>query len=681
MQSNSESKFIHLRCHSEYSITDGIVRLGDYVSLAKELELESLAISDLSNIFAAVKFFKLAISKGIKPIIGADVYIENENNRDQPSRLLLICQNKQGYLNLSKLLSKAYTENQYRDRPEIKFEWLCSDLNYGLICLSGFNFGAIGQNLLSQKKEKSVKLARQLKEAFDDRFYLEVQRYELAKKGEEQENLVLSTAQLAYELDIPLVATQPIQFIKKEDFQAHEAKTCIADGYVLGDQRRPKNFTAEQYFKTPEEMIALFDDIPSAISNTLEISKRCNFEFELGNVFLPDFPIPKGLTINEYLEKTAIDGLEKKLKNLYPEVENFKTQEKKYLDRLHFEINVINQMGYAGYFLIVADFINWAKENNVPVGPGRGSGAGSVVAFALGITDLDPLSYNLLFERFLNPERVSMPDFDIDFCQIRRDEVIEYVNKKYGNDSVAHIITFGTLASRAAVRDIGRVLEVPYGEVDSFAKLIPFNPSNPLTLAESIKSEKSLRDIIETDETLSNVVDISLKLEGVHRHASTHAAGVVIGDKSLSNIVPLYKDPNTETNATQFSMKYFEKAGLVKFYFLGLTTLSIINECVALIQKDIPNFSLKNIPLDDLKTFQQLSMGNAVGVFQLESNGMSSVLKQLQPDKFEEIIAVVALFRPGPMDNIPSFCNRKHGRENIDYIHPMLKDVLKETYG
>ncbi len=338
-------------------------------------------------------------------------------------------------------------------------------------------------------------------------------------------------------------------------------------------------------------------------------------------------------------------------------------------------------MGFAGYFLIVSDFVNWAKDNDIPVGPGRGSGAGSVAAWSLGITDLDPIEYSLLFERFLNPERVSMPDFDIDFCQIRRDEVIEYVNKKYGRDSVAHIITFGTLASRAAVRDIGRVLEVPYGEVDSFAKLIPFNPGSPLTLAESIKSEKTLRDIIDTDDTLSNVVDISLKLEGVHRHASTHAAGVVIGDTKLSNIVPLYKDPNTETNATQFSMKYVEKAGLVKFDFLGLTTLSIINECVSLIKNEISNFSLKNIPLNDLKTFQQLSRGNAVGVFQLESNGMSSVLKQLQPDKFEEIIAVVALFRPGPMDNIPSFCNRKHGREEIDYIHPMLKNVLKETYG
>ena len=338
-----------------------------------------------------------------------------------------------------------------------------------------------------------------------------------------------------------------------------------------------------------------------------------------------------------------------------------KIQEKKqYENRLDFEIDIINKMGFAGYFLIVSDFVNWAKENKIPVGPGRGSGAGSVAAWSLGITDLDPIKYSLLFERFLNPERVSMPDFDIDFCQIRRDEVIEYVNKKYGSESVAHIITFGTLASRAAVRDIGRVLEVPYGEVDSFAKLIPFNPSNPLTLAESIKSEKSLRDIIDTDETLSNVVDISLKLEGVHRHASTHAAGVVIGDTSLSNIVPLYKDPNTETNATQFSMKYVEKAGLVKFDFLGLTTLSIINECVDLIQKDIHNFSLKNIPLDDLKTFQQLTMGNAVGVFQLESNGMSSVLKQLQPDKFEEIIAVVALFRPGPMDNIPSSVSYTH---------------------
>ena len=684
MQSNSESKFIHLRCHSEYSITDGIVRLGDYVSLAKELELESLAISDLSNIFAAVKFFKLATSKGIKPIIGADVYIENEDNRDQPSRLLLICQNKQGYLNLSKLLSKAYTENQYRDRPEIKFEWLCSDLNHGLICLSGFNFGAIGQNLLSQKKEKSVKLARQLKEAFDDRFYLEVQRYEVAKKGEEQENLVLSTAQLAYELDIPLVATQPIQFIKKEDFQAHEAKTCIADGYVLGDQRRPKNFTAEQYFKTPDEMVTLFEDIPSAISNTLEIAKRCNFEFELGNVFLPDFPIPEGLTINEYLEKTAISGLEKKLKTLYPEVENFQTQEKKYLDRLHFEINVINQMGYAGYFLIVADFINWAKENNVPVGPGRGSGAGSVVAFALGITDLDPLSYNLLFERFLNPERVSMPDFDIDFCQEGRDRVIDYVKERYGYDAVSQIVTFGTMAARAVIRDVGRVLDLPFPFVDSIAKLIPMELG--ITLKDAIEKEEQIQQRIKKEEEVKELFDLALKLEGLVRNVGMHAGGVLIAPGKISDYSPLYCQEGGEGMVSQFDKDDVESIGLIKFDFLGLRTLTILS--IALNNANKMRTSegkspihLDDIPLDDEATFEWLSNANTTAVFQLESRGMKDMLKQAKPDCFEDIIALVALYRPGPMDLIPDFCKRKHGQQLVSYPHPSTEGILKETYG
>ncbi len=684
MQSNSESKFIHLRCHSEYSITDGIVRLGDYVSLAKELELESLAISDLSNIFAAVKFFKLATSNGIKPIIGADVYIENEDNRNQPSRLLLICQNKQGYLNLSKLLSKAYTENQYRDRPEIKFEWLCSDLNHGLICLSGFNFGAIGQNLLSQKKEKSVKLARQLKEAFDDRFYLEVQRYEVAKKGEEQENLVLSTAQLAYELDIPLVATQPIQFIKKEDFQAHEAKTCIADGYVLGDQRRPKNFTAEQYFKTPDEMATLFEDIPSAISNTLEIAKRCNFEFELGNVFLPDFPIPEGLTINEYLEKTAISGLEKKLKYLYPEVENFQTQEKKYLDRLHFEISVINQMGYAGYFLIVADFINWAKENNVPVGPGRGSGAGSVVAFALGITDLDPLSYNLLFERFLNPERVSMPDFDIDFCQEGRDRVIDYVKERYGYDAVSQIVTFGTMAARAVIRDVGRVLDLPFPFVDSIAKLIPMELG--ITLKDAIEKEEQIQQRIKKEEEVKELFDLALKLEGLVRNVGMHAGGVLIAPGKISDYSPLYCQEGGEGMVSQFDKDDVESIGLIKFDFLGLRTLTILS--IALNNANKMRTSegkspihLDDIPLDDEATFEWLSNANTTAVFQLESRGMKDMLKQAKPDCFEDIIALVALYRPGPMDLIPDFCKRKHGQQLVSYPHPSTEGILKETYG
>ncbi len=684
MQSNSESKFIHLRCHSEYSITDGIVRLGDYVSLAKELEFESLAISDLSNIFAAVKFFKLATSSGIKPIIGADVYIQNEDNRDQPSRLLLICQNNEGYLNLCKLITKAYTENQYRDRPEIKLEWLFSDLNHGLICLSGFNFGTIGQSLLSQKKEKAIHIAKQLKEAFDDRFYLEVQRYEVAKKVEEQENLVLATAQLGYDLDIPLVATQPIQFIKKEDFQAHEAKTCIAEGYVLGDQRRPKNFTAEQYFKTPEEMVALFDDIPSAISNTLEISKRCNFEFELGNVFLPDFPIPEGLTINEYLEKTAIDGLEKKLKNLYPEVENFKTQEKKYLDRLHFEINVINQMGYAGYFLIVADFINWAKENNVPVGPGRGSGAGSVVAFALGITDLDPLSYNLLFERFLNPERVSMPDFDIDFCQEGRDRVIEYVKERYGYDAVSQIVTFGTMAARAVIRDVGRVLDLPFPFVDGIAKLIPMELG--ITLKDAIEKEEQIQQRIKNEEEVKELFDLALKLEGLVRNVGMHAGGVLIAPGKISDYSPLYCQEGGEGMVSQFDKDDVESIGLIKFDFLGLRTLTILSMALNNANKMRATegkspIHLDDIPLDDEATFEWLSNANTTAVFQLESRGMKDMLKQAKPDCFEDIIALVALYRPGPMDLIPDFCKRKHGQQLVSYPHPSTEGILKETYG
>ncbi|MDC2992511.1 DNA polymerase III subunit alpha, partial [Pelagibacteraceae bacterium] len=422
-------------------------------------------------------------------------------------------------------------------------------------------------------------------------------------------------------------------------------------------------------------MKLIFRDIPEIFENNLNVALSCNYFPEETKPQLPEFKNKLNLSAEDYLIKYSKLGIDEKIS-----VFNL-SNSKKYIERLNYENEIIIRMGFAGYFLIVADFVNWAKKNNIPVGPGRGSGAGSLVAWSLGITDIDPLEYNLLFERFLNPERVSMPDFDIDFCQTRRDEVIEYVNDKYGKECVAHIITFGTLASRAVVKDIGRVLEVPYGDVDSFSKLIPFNPSNPLTLSESIKSERSLQETIKNDERIANVIDVSLKIEGTHRHASTHAAGVVIGHEKISKVVPLYKDQNTNTNATQFSMKYVEKAGLIKFDFLGLTTLSIIDDCVKLIKEENKNFEINSLQLNDKKTFDQLSKGDTVGIFQLESNGMGSVLRQLQPDKFEEIIAVVALFRPGPMDNIPSFCNRKHGREKIEYIHPMIENVLKETYG
>ncbi|MDA1181774.1 MAG: DNA polymerase III subunit alpha [Proteobacteria bacterium] len=657
--------FIHLRCLSSYSLSESTLKIKKLVTLAKKNNLPALAITDNNNMFGVFEFAQECVNNNIQPIIGSSINLLDIREKDKISQLSFLVKNETGYKNLIYLSSISYLNKSSDIGITIKD---LENHSEGLFCFLGGEYNPL--MILDNDNKNTDELINILKKLFNENLLFELQRIN-DSEIDSFENFLIKKSN---EFNIPIVGTNNIKFGEQDEFSAHDALLCVAQKTTINNGNR-KTSNNQIAFKNNEEMCELFSDMPEIIENNFNVAISCSYYPKEVTPKLPKFKNNLNLSESQLLVKIAKNGLIEKIK------ENKIQEKKQYENRLDFEIDIINKMGFAGYFLIVSDFVNWAKENKIPVGPGRGSGAGSVAAWSLGITDLDPIKYSLLFERFLNPERVSMPDFDIDFCQIRRDEVIEYVNKKYGNDSVAHIITFGTLASRAAVRDIGRVLEVPYGEVDSFAKLIPFNPSNPLTLAESIKSEKSLRDMIEADETLSNVVDISLKLEGVHRHASTHAAGVVIGDTSLSNIVPLYKDPNTETNATQFSMKYVEKAGLVKFDFLGLTTLSIINECVNLIQKEIPNFSLKNIPLDDLKTFQQLSMGNAVGVFQLESNGMSSVLKQLQPDKFEEIIAVVALFRPGPMDNIPSFCNRKHGRENIDYIHPMLKDVLRETYG
>ena len=657
--------FIHLRCLSSYSLSESTLKIKKLVSLAKKNDMPALAITDNNNMFGVFEFAQECINNNIQPIIGTSINLLDIQTKDKISQLSFLVKNEIGYKNLIFLSSLSYL-NKYSE-VGITIKEL-EDHTEGLFCFVGGEFNPL---LFLHNESKEVDaLINILKTLFKNNFLFELQRINDNEIDSFEDYLIKKSNQFK----IPLIGTNNIKFGEEDEFSAHDALLCVAQKTTINNGGR-KTSNNQIAFKNDQKMIELFSDLPVIIENNFNVAISCSYYPKEVLPKLPKFKNNLNLSESELLVKMSSNGLDLKIK------ENKILEQKIYQDRLNYEIEIINKMGFAGYFLIVSDFVNWAKKNNIPVGPGRGSGAGSLAAWSLGITDLDPIKYSLLFERFLNPERVSMPDFDIDFCQIRRDEVIEYVNKKYGNKSVAHIITFGTLASRAAVRDIGRVLEVPYGEVDSFAKLIPYNPSNPLTLAESIKSEKSLRDIIDTDETLSNVIDISLKLEGVHRHASTHAAGVVIGDTSLSNVVPLYKDPNTETNATQFSMKYVEKAGLVKFDFLGLTTLSIINECVDLIQKDIPSFSLKKIPLDDPKTFQQLSRGNAVGVFQLESNGMSSVLKQLQPDKFEEIIAVVALFRPGPMDNIPSFCNRKHGRENINYIHPMLKEVLKETYG
>ena len=657
--------FIHLRSLSSYSLSESTLKIKKLVSLAKKNKMPALAIMDNNNMFGVFEFAQECVNNNIQPIIGTSINLLDIRNKDKISQLSFLVKSEIGYKNLIYLSSLSYLSKN--SDVGISIDDLKGHTE-GLFCFIGGEFNPL--MFLANQNKDCDSLLNTLKFFFDNNFFFELQRINDIEI-DNFENFFISKSN---QFKIPIIGTNNIKFSDEEEFSAHDALLCVAQKTTINSGNR-KTSNNQMAFKNSETMNKIFHDVPEVIENNFNVALSCNYYPKEVSPKLPRFKNDLNLSENELLIKMSNTGLSLK-------IDEYNISDKdKYLERLVYEIEIINNMGFAGYFLIVSDFVNWAKNNNIPVGPGRGSGAGSVTAWSLGITDLDPIKYSLLFERFLNPERVSMPDFDIDFCQVRRDEVIEYVNKKYGSESVAHIITFGTMASRAAVRDIGRVLEVPYGEVDSFAKLIPFNPSNPLTLAESIKSEKSLRDIIDTDETLSNVVDISLKLEGVHRHASTHAAGVVIGDTSLSNIVPLYKDPNTETNATQFSMKYVEKAGLVKFDFLGLTTLSIINECVNLVNKENLNFALSDIPLDDGKTFQQLSEGNAVGVFQLESNGMSSVLKQLQPDKFEEIIAVVALFRPGPMDNIPSFCNRKHGREEIDYIHPMLTDVLKETYG
>ena len=659
--------FIHLRTLSSYSLSESTLKIKNLVNLAKKNQMPAIAITDNNNMFGVFEFSKECVNNNIQPIIGTTINFLDVVINNNISQITFLVKNEIGYRNLLELSSLSHLGNNNNIGINL------SDIkNYseGLICYVGGEFNPILLLNNEKRKKEIIHLINNFKEIFKNNFLFEIQRINDRRIDEFENDFI----KLSKEFDISLIGTNNIKYADKDDFSAHDALLCVAQKTTINSSQR--NTSNENiYFKSSEEMSINFKDIPEITKNNYNVALSCNFFPESTKPKLPEFENNLNLSAENYLLQSSRQGLNKKIIDINKENKNL------YIDRLNYENEIIIRMGFAGYFLIVADFVNWAKSKSIPVGPGRGSGAGSLVAWSLGITDLDPLKYDLLFERFLNPERVSMPDFDIDFCQNRRDEVIDYVNNKYGSDCVAHIITFGTLASRAAVRDIGRVLEVPYGEVDSFAKLIPFNPSNPLTLSESIKSEKSLQERISNDERISNIIEVSLKIEGTHRHASTHAAGVVIGHEKLSKVVPLYKDQNTNTNATQFSMKYVEEAGLVKFDFLGLTTLSIIDDCVKLIKKDDINFLIDEIPLNDSKTYNQLSKGDTVGIFQLESNGMGSVLRQLQPDRFEEIIAVVALFRPGPMDNIPSFCNRKHGREEINYIHLLLKDVLKETYG
>ena len=659
--------FIHLRSQSSYSLSEGALKIEKLVNLAKKNNMPAIALTDNNNMFGILEFSIACINNSIQPIIGTSINYLDIQTKEHPSQLNFLVMNEEGYINLLYLSSISHTSG---NNPIGIYHKDLKKYNNGLICYIGGEYNPLLILKHQNKIEEISVFINNFRNMFGQDFLFEIQRVQDPKiDGFEKEFLEYSQ-----NFTIPIIGSNNIKYENANDYNAHDALLCIAQKLTINQTNR-KVSNSEIYFKTSEQMINIFGDIPEIIENNFRIALKCNYYPKEILPKLPKFSSDQNLSESELLNLKSKEGLLLRLQEMNINSPSI------YQERLNYELEIINNMGFAGYFLIVADFVNWAKNNEIAVGPGRGSGAGSVVAWSLSITDLDPLQYGLLFERFLNPERVSMPDFDIDFCQNRRDEVIEYVNNKYGKECVAHIITFGTLASRAAIRDVGRVLEIPYSEIDQFAKLFPYNPANPLSLDESINSDKNLKELVASDERLSNVVDISLKLEGLHRHASTHAAGVVIGDSSIINIVPLYKDPNTSVNATQFSMKYVEKAGLIKFDFLGLTTLSIIQDSIKLIKENHSNFDLKHIPMDDKKTFQQLSKGEAIGIFQLESNGMGSVLRQLQPDKFEEIIAVVALFRPGPMDHIPSFCNRKHGKEKIEYLHPLLEKVLKETYG
>ena len=685
--------FVHLRCHSEYSIVDGIVRIDDYVKQALNDKMPALALTDLSNLFGAIKFYKTARGKGVKPILGCDIWLENTANRDQPTRLLLLCQSHAGYLLLCQLLSRAYLSNQYRGRAEFKREWFVECGTEGLIMLSGAIAGDVGQACTQDNLALATKLAQSWESLFPDRFYLEVQRTASATENSTPENNALQHQQehyiqqvrsIAHSLNLPIVATHPIQFITPDDFRAHEARTCISEGYVLADTRRPKNFTTEQYFKPQADMAALFEDIPEALTNSVEIAKRCNLMLTLGKNYLPNFPTPNNESLNEYLIAEARRGLLQRLEVLYPNEEVRAAKKPAYDARLDFETKVINQMGFAGYFLIVADFIQWAKGNGVPVGPGRGSGAGSVVAYSLKITDLDPLEYNLLFERFLNPDRVSMPDFDIDFCQEGRDRVIDYVKQKYGLDAVSQIATFGTMAAKAVIRDVGRVLDLPFYFVDGISKLIPLELG--ITLSDALVKEPQLAERRENEEELKELLELALRLEGLVRNIGMHAGGVLISPGKISDFSPVYCQADGASLVSQYDKDDVEAVGLVKFDFLGLRTLTILELALVNANKQrategLAPLSFETLPLNDKPTFQLLKTANTTAVFQLESKGMKDMLKQALPDCFEDIIALVALYRPGPMDLIPDFCRRKHGKQRVEYPHPLTESILKETYG
>jgi DNA polymerase-3 subunit alpha len=666
-------RFVHLRLHSEYSVSDGIVRLDQAIERAAADGMPALALTDAANLFGMVKFYKAARTAGVKPVIGADCWLQNVADRDKPTRVLLLCASRAGYLRLCDLLSRAWLRNHYRGRGEIAKGWLAEIGSEGLLALSGGGFGDVGQALLADNLELAERLAREWAGLFPGRYYVELHRAGFANG----EALVARSVALATRIGLPVVAAHPVQFLDPGDFKAHEARVCIAQGHVLGDQRRPKLFTAEQYFKRQEEMERLFADIPQALENAVEVARRCNLEIELGKSRLPAFPTPPAVTIDDYLKAQAQAGLSRRIGKLQLRDEEIP----RYRERLEFEIRTIIQMGFAGYFLIVADFINWAKSNGVPVGPGRGSGAGSLVAYSLGITDLDPLRYDLLFERFLNPERVSMPDFDIDFCQDGRDRVIDYVRQKYGVDSVSQIATFGTMAARAVVRDCGRVLDLGYNFCDQIAKLIPVQPGKTITLHMARGMEPMLAEREQKETEVRELLALGEKLEGLVRNVGMHAGGVLIAPGRLTDFCALYAAEGTDHVISQLDKDDVEAVGLVKFDFLGLTTLTVLDWAERYVRRlGDKAFALEKISLNDAEAYKILSAGNTTAVFQLESRGMRDLIKRARPDRFEDVIALVALYRPGPMDLIPEYIERKHGKR-VEYLDPRLVPILGPTYG
>ncbi|MGD8874382.1 MAG: DNA polymerase III subunit alpha [Gammaproteobacteria bacterium] len=676
-----ETNFVHLHVHTEYSLVNGIVRIKPLVSSAAAAGMPAIAVTDQSNLFSMVKFYRAAMAQGIKPIVGVDLWVSDPAVSKQPFRLVLLSKSHAGYLNLTRLVSRTYLEGQHRGLPVLERAWLAGSCD-GLIALSGGRAGDIGQSLLAGKRDLAARSLAEWCRLFPDSFYLELQR--TGRRGEE--DYLHAAVALATAHDVPVVATNDVHFLEESDFDAHEARVCINEGRTLDDPRRSKEFTAQQYLRTPGEMQALFSDIPEALENTLEIARRCNLELELGKNYLPDFPVPAGTSLDGFFARQAEEGLELRLKQLpAADCGDLQATRERYTERLRIEIEVITGMGFPGYFLIVADFIKWAKANGIPVGPGRGSGAGSLVAYALTITDLDPLRYDLLFERFLNPERVSMPDFDVDFCMEGRDRVIEYVAEKYGRDKVSQIITYGSMAAKAVVRDVGRVLGHPYGFVDRIAKLIPFEIG--ITLDKALQQEPAFSELYDEDEDVRGLVDLARSLEGLARNAGKHAGGVVIAPSQLTDFTPLYCEQGGEALVSQFDKDDVEAVGLVKFDFLGLRTLTIIDWALKTINArraadSEPPVDINAIPLQDKASFDLLKASATTAVFQLESSGMKDLIRRLQPDTFEDIVALVALFRPGPLQSgmVDDFIARKHGA-SIKYPHPDLEPILKPTYG